>query len=284
MSENNTYLKYLKYKNKYLKLKKLNNQLNNVEQLGGEKRKVKTISNTGSREGMSMQCFWISILDYLRRHGHPKLTLRQLRHEAGLGANTEHMMFDIDYSVNKQAVFYIAATRIAELYNLRIQIYTATRMGEFVLTDSPRGIIGDGDHQVDLAQFGIGHFELIDVVNGSDFIPAVVVKGNLTKVTEIDSTMKDSYLHLSEEQSMLKILRDHLKVNEVIYETELKMKDELKTSADLSIDQKAIFLTQHDKFLNELVEEINAINAKIDRLQENIVSLMVIINEFENSN
>ena len=284
MSENNTYLKYLKYKNKYLELKKLNDQLTNVEQLGGEKRRVKTISNTGAREGMYMQCFWISILDYLRGHGHPQLTLRQLRHEAGLGANTENMMFDIDYSVNEQAVFYNAATKIAELYDLRIKIYTATRMGDFVLTDSQRGDIGEGEHQVELAQFGIGHFELIDAVNGSDFIPAVVVKGNLTKVTEINPEIKESYLRLSEEQSMLKILRDHLKVNEIVYEKQLKIKNELTVSTEFTVDQKAIFLKHHDTVLNKIVLEINAIEIKIRQLEEDILSLKLIIKEFETSN
>ena len=289
MSENNKYLKYkhkyLKYKHKYLELKKLNYQLNNVEQLGGHGQdRVKTISNTGSLDNMSMQCFWISILDYLHRNGYPDLTLRELRDHAGLSANTEHVMFDIDYSVNEQAIFYNAATQIAGIYNLRIQIYTATRKGEFALTDSPRGLIGEGDYLVELAQFGIGHFELIDVDNGSDFIPAVVVKGQLQKATNINPAIKDSYLHLSESQSMLKILRDQSKANEVVYKKQLQMKDELKASIVFTGDQKAIFLTIQDKLLNDLVENINAINTQIDRLEENIVSLMVIINEFETSN
>jgi len=300
MSENNKYLKYLKYKQKYLELKKSNDQVysqendqqndlqndlqNDVEQYGGQRR-VKTIGNTGSRDGMSMQCFWISILDYLRRNGHPDLTLRELRTNAGLGADTEHMMFDIDYLVgpplDRQAIFFNAATRIAEIYNLRIQVYAANRVGEFALTDSPRGLIGNGAKLVELAQFGVAHFELIDEVHGSEFIPAVVVKGTLTKTTDIDPTMKDRYLLLSEHQGMLKILRDQSKVNSVVYERELKTKEELKTSPELSSDQKAIFLKQHDQFLDKLVQEINAIDTRIQRLGEEISSLMVIISEFE---
>ena len=300
MSENNKYLKYLKYKQKYLELKKSNDQVysqendqqndlqndlqNDVEQYGGQRR-VKTIGNTGSRDGMSMQCFWISILDYLRRNGHPELTLRELRTNAGLYADTEHMMFDIDYLVgpplDRQAIFFNAATRIAEIYNLRIQVYAANRVGEFALTDSPRGLIGNGAKLVELAQFGVAHFELIDEVHGSEFIPAVVVKGTLTKTTDIDPTMKDRYLLLSEHQGMLKILRDQSKVNSVVYERELKTKEELKTSPELSSDQKAIFLKQHDQFLDKLVQEINAIDTRIQRLGEEISSLMVIISEFE---
>jgi hypothetical protein len=43
---------------------------------------------------MYLQCFWISILDYLHRNGHPYLTLRELRRNDGLGENTEHDMDD----------------------------------------------------------------------------------------------------------------------------------------------------------------------------------------------
>ena len=275
----NNYLKYLKYKQKYLELKNLN-----TLQFGGQRR-VKTVENTGSREGMSMQCFWISILDHLRINGHPTLTLRELRNQAGLGPDTENMIFDIDYLVgpplDRQPIFFNAAIRIAEIYNLRIQVYAANRDGEFALTDSPRGLIGTGANLVELAQFGIAHFELIDEAHGSDFVPAVLIKGELKKATDIDSTMKDRYLQLSEYQGMLKILRDQSKVNSIVYERELKTKEELKASPELSSDQKSIFLTQHEKFLDKLVQEINATDTRIQRLQEEISSLMVIISEFE---
>ena len=271
--------KYLKYKQKYLELKKTN-----TLQYGGQRR-VKTVGNTGSRDDMSMQCFWISILDYLRRNGYPDLTLRELRRNAGLGADTEHMMFDIDYLVgpplDRQPIFFNAATRIAEIYNLRIQVYAANRDGEFALTDSPRGLIGNGANLVELAQFGIAHFELIDAVHGSDFVPAVLVKGKLKKTSDIDPTMKERYLILSEYQGMLKILRDQSKVNSVVYKREFKTKEDLRGSKELSSDQKAIFLTQHEKFLDKLVQEINVTKARIKKLQEEISSLIVIISEFE---
>ena len=272
--------KYLKYKQKYLELKKTNTFQLAGQQFGGQ-RKVRTIGNDGRLDGMKLQCFWISILDYLRRNGHPGLSLRELRTAGGLDARTEQMMFDIDYSVDGMAIFYNAATQIAEIYNLRIQVYAANRVGEFALTDSPRGLIGKGAHLVELAQFGIAHFELIDAKEGTEFIPAVVVKGELKKVNTIDPIMIDQYLQLSECQGMLKILRDQSKVNSLVYERELKTKEELKGSQELSSDQKAIFLTQHEQFLNRLVQEINAIDTRIQRLQEEISSLMMIISEFE---
>jgi hypothetical protein len=294
MTENNKYLKYLKYKHKYLELKKLNYQLNGVKQLGGggdgdkkrigreyEKRKVKTIGNDGSREGMSLQCFWISILDYLRRNGHPQLTLRQLRRDAGLGSNTEHKMFTMD---NGEMRFYNAATIIAEIYNLSIHIYTADRLGDFVLTDSPIGVIGDGNHLVELAQFGAAHFELIDAVNGDNYIPAVLVKGKLLmKAKDIDPKIINSYLELSECQNMLKIYTEEFNTNDIFHKKELLTKRELETSKDISARDKAIFLKQHDDKINKYVIQNKALSKKIQRLKEEISSLMVIISEFENS-
>jgi hypothetical protein len=178
-------------------------------------------------------------------------------------------------------IFYNAATLITEIYNLSIQIYSATRYGDFAVTDSPRGLIGDGANLVELAQFGIGHFELIDNVDGSEFIPAVLVKRKLKKITDIDPTMRDRYLILSEYQSMLKILRDHSKVNSVVYKQEIKTKNKLQSSKDLTPDQKEIFLRQHNEFIDKLVKEINATEERIKKLEEEISSLTVIISEFE---
>jgi len=247
-------------------------------ELSQSQSKVKTISNTGSLEGMSMQCFWISILDYLHINGHPYLSLRELRTNAGLGADTEHEMFNMD---DGQMIFYNAATLITEIYNLSIQIYSATRYGDFAITDSPRGLIGTGANLVELAQFGIGHFELIDNVYGSEFIPAVLVKRKLKKITDIDPTMRDRYLILSEYQGMLKILRDHSKVNSVVYKQEIKTKNKLQSSQEFTPDQKEIFLTQHNEFIDKLVKEINATEERIKKLQEEISSLTLIISEFE---
>lgn len=264
----------------YLNLDTLQTQWKFPEdiELSQSQRKVKTISNTGSLEGMSLQCFWISILDYLHRNGHPYLTLRELRRNAGLGADTEHEIFVIG---DGQTIFYNAATLITEIYNLRIQIYSATRYGDFAVTDSPRGLIGDGANLVELAQFGIGHFELIDNVDGSEFIPAVLVKRELKKITDIDPTMRDRYLILSEYQSMLKILRDHSKVNSVVYKQEIKTKNKLQSSQEFTPDQKEIFLTQHNEFIDKLVKEINATEERIKKLEEEIASLTLIISEFE---
>ncbi len=152
----------------------------NVKQIDNMRQnntKVRTIGNGGMLEGMMYQCFWISVLDYLHRNEYPGLTLKKLRTQAGLGKNTENMMFDTDYNVRDENGFVIpiflnAAETIAQLYNLRIQIYTVNAQG---VIHGVRGLIGNGENLVEIAQFGLGHFELIDNY-GSDFVPVVVIE------------------------------------------------------------------------------------------------------------
>ena len=260
------YKKYLKYKNKYLELKK---------QLGG--RRVRTIPNSGALEGMTNQCFWISILNYLQRNGHPALTLRQLRTNAGLGANTEHIMFDVDHrDINGNVIFFNAAVRLTQIYNLNIQVLTVDQMGNVL---GPRAHIGNGINFVEIAQFGLAHFELINGEIGGAFVPAVIVKGELTK--EINPQMKSTYLQLSEQQGLLKILREQLKEDHRHYDESLKEKATIQSSTEYNGEEKAQFLTQIDEFINRLVSDIGTKEKKIEQLEQEISSLTFIISEFE---
>jgi len=74
-------------------------------------------------------------------------------------------MFDIDHLVglNKDVpIFYNAAVQLARHYDLRIQVYAANRVGKITFKGGPKGLIGEGNHLVEIAQFGETHFELID--------------------------------------------------------------------------------------------------------------------------
>jgi hypothetical protein len=174
--------------------KKLNNTNNYKILLGGGSivigSKVKTIPNSGSLENMSNQCFWISILDYLQSHGHEKLTLRELRKQAGLDSKTERMMFDTNYLINEGneniPIFFNAANRIADIYNIQIEVYSVNREGKVL---NQRDEIGKSTNIVPIAQFGLQHFQLIDKF-GDTFIPAVPIDGKLTTTTDIDPKYK----------------------------------------------------------------------------------------------
>ena len=200
--------KYLKYKNKYLKLK---------IQIGGWLETgsiVKTIQNSGEQEGMRLQCFWISILQYLNRKGYPALTLKDLRTSAGLRSDTEHEMFDTENND-----FSIAADTIARIFNLQIYVYRVQDDGTIIERGRQYPHDNYDDNQrfiVNIASFGLRHFELIDFENGNDFIPAVMYKNNLTKIDKIsDNTgnkdIQDAYLDLvdlTDELNKLKKSKD----------------------------------------------------------------------------
>jgi len=270
--------KYSKYKNKYLELKR------NVKQLGGARQnntKVRTIGNGGSLEGMTYQCFWISVLEYLRRHGYPRLTLKELRTQAGLGQDTENMMFDTDYNARDEngfaiPVFLNAAERIAQIYNLRIQIYTVNAKG--VITGA-RGLIGNGRNLVEIAQFGLLHFELIDN-NGSDFVPAVVIKGEIKK--DIPSDIKNIYIQLSENQGFLGILNEQVKHNVSAWKDQyLQVQRNINLSNEFTPEQKTEFLKQSENFAKTLSSEITAEKQKINELKEENSTLALLISEYE---
>ena len=136
---------YMLRKNTYWQLK----------QLGGASEKVKTIANNGSIDKMTNQCFWISILNYLNLTSN--VSMIELRKNANLDKTTEHMMFDIDYVKNGKVIFYNAAINITEIYDLKINVFGIDHYG-FIL--GQRAQLGNGNNIVNIAQFGLHHFEL----------------------------------------------------------------------------------------------------------------------------
>lgn len=252
------YKKYLKYKKKYLELKKKLNYKKYINQKGG--LIVKTISNDGELEGMTFQCFWISILDYLKRHGYPDLTLHDLREFAGLGPDTEHIPFDSDYlegpELNRQPIFLNAANQIADLYDLCIKIYSIDEFGQVKTNEpNPRATIGRGTNLVEIAQYGIVHFELIDKTYGDEFEPAVIVKGELKK--DISDSLKEKFIELNNKEDLLKTLKNDLKANEISYE------DVIKSGS----------LETRRKQLNYIGTNIEALENNISKLDDEIDSL-----------
>ena len=279
--------KYLKYKKKYRKLveeqKKLNNTNNYKIFLGGGSivigSKVNTISNSGSLENMSNQCFWISILDYLQSHGHEKLTLHELRSNAGLDSKTERMMFDTNYLINKGneniPIFFNAANRIAGIYDIQIEVYSVNREGIVI---NQRDEIGASKNIVPIAQFGLQHFELIDN-KGKPFIPAVPINGKLTTTTDINLKLKNLYIQLNENLGMMELFNDHLKQLREKYNNSITNKEHILNSDDITHKEKNNFVFHIDKELNETETSINNLEKKIKDYQNENLSIIHIINE-----
>jgi hypothetical protein len=211
---NSNQKKILKYKTKYLMIK------NKMNQIGG--RIVTTLDNNGGQlDGMTNQCLWISILQYLQRNGYPRLTLRQLREQGGLDSRTEHVMFNIDpldpgNPFHKQ--FLQAGRLISNLYNLDIQILNGYWKDQQVHTQTfmdSSGFVREniyrpfetneserrGRRPVQIINYRQIHFELIVENGGSNFQPAISFRGKLTKVSDLPPDVQEKIFNTKKEQN-----------------------------------------------------------------------------------
>jgi hypothetical protein len=303
--------KYLKYKTKFFELQK---RLNNY-QIGGvfnNGTKVITQSNSGMLDGMKNQCFWISILNYLNKNGYPKLTLQQLRTEAGLDDTTKYMPFDVDYKkpfgngkYNKDGkfIFMDAAERIARKYKLQLQIYAVTSNGSVI---GPRAHIGlrDAPHLINIAQFGETHFERIRTDETRDnsygeHSHAVVAESSTVAAAEdknpfkprienskgdlVEATQKDNRSLIEAEiygtKKALQSQIDIYEKNKKEYDSLLSYKLSIKKS-DLDSDSKTTVLTEFGNILDEFVtKSIIEVERKIEDLKGQLQSLQIILKE-----
>jgi hypothetical protein len=128
---------------------------------------------------MINQCFWMSIHQFLLNNGYPNLTVREIRTNAGLYRDTEDKMFDSEIEE-----FRKAAEVIARNYNLTINIVPVDSHGQVLYGGDIIDIIGEGSNNVNIAQFGTHHFQLIKNYNPaeSNFIPAVVIDNNIVDI------------------------------------------------------------------------------------------------------
>ena len=176
---------------------------------------VKTEYNSGKIEGMSNQCFWISIQQFLRNNGYPNLTVREIRRNAGLDINTENIMFDSEIEV-----FRKAAEAITRNYNLTINIVPVNSHGQVLYGGEIIERIGKGSDNVNIAQFGTYHFQLItnDVNNPaeSNFIPAVVIDNNIVDINY--NNLSD----INEEKLNIKIMLTDLELEIKSYKNTLE--------------------------------------------------------------
>jgi len=142
---------------------------------------VETEYNSGGIDGMINQCFWMSIHQFLLNNGYPNLTVREIRTNAGLNRDTEDKMFDSEIEE-----FRKAAEVIARKYNLTINIVPVNSHGQVLYGGNLIERIGNGINNVNIAQFGTHHFQLItnyvDNLAESNFIPAVVIDNNIVDI------------------------------------------------------------------------------------------------------
>jgi hypothetical protein len=207
----NSLEKYMKYKKKYLELK---NKLGGAkkkkeesrkkiqtssEEIQTPKRLITTKSNTGrvpNKEApkgrIYHQCFWMSILDYLKEHGYPNLTLMNLRNDAGLDESTQTKMFD-----TAKSTFMEAAEIICKKYNLQIGIVEVHPNKYQKYDHDYMQVIGNGTNKFRIAHFPVKHFELI--INDTEVEASFTAvnlfnpSNTISKSYELPETLSESF-------------------------------------------------------------------------------------------
>jgi len=243
-------------------------------------KRLRTQPNSGSMGGMSNQCFWISILHYLHKNGHPNLTLRQLRNLAGLDFSTEKIMFD-----SNSESFRSAADRICALFDLEITLVPVTRSGTVLFNGDIVDVLGSGNNRLKIAQYGLEHFTLV-LEDGIDqlslnppvpFKPLVNVNGNLTELDSLTEKKQRLFEELHSATQYLYILEEDQLSKDERYSQLLEQKDEIKRSVAYDSDEKGKFLTMLDEEIDELVKSF--LNSKISDIENQIKNLQSLINE-----
>jgi hypothetical protein len=276
------YEKYKKYKNKYLALK------NNINKIGGsdpdlEKaiqaslqdfnegnlevsgRVLDVIPNSGMIEGMSNQCFWISIFNYLERH--PKAntldvrSVRDLRNSVGLGPNTENVQFDED-----DPIFQTALENLTGIFDLQIVVHFINAHGNPIIHRDVRGerkerevirtINENGRNIVHITQHGLYHFQYM-VESGVRGIGAgdngVLIGDKFYKDKKIED------------------ITDITTIIEV-YEEEIKKLNELKNKLSNEFTTVGVSPSLIETILISYNDEIDKINKQIKKYEDLIYS------------
>lgn len=86
--------------------------------------------------------------------------------------------------------FRNAASIVAEVFDLTITLYPVNSKGQIKYEGEIVDVIGSGNNKVNIAQFGLLHFQLIissvDNERDSNFLPAVAIDGNLKFIDNED--------------------------------------------------------------------------------------------------
>ena len=270
------YEKYKKYKNKYLALKNIIGgsdpdferaikaslaDLNEGDVEVG--RKLYVIPNSGMIEGMSQQCFWISIFTYLQRNPVVNIaevaTVKQLRTFVGLEEDTEHLPFDEDDVRFRNALGFLT-----DVLDLKIVVHYINAHGNQIIIrqhrtgfpeEAIRPINEAGRNIVHITQHGLYHFQYMveDGVGAGD--NGVLLGNKFHKNEKIkDITQKETMFNVS--------LKEIDKLNEL----KVKMNKEFTTEGV----SPSLIASYYDSF----DDEIARINKEIKRYEGLIESYM----------
>ncbi len=261
--------KILKYKARYLMLK------NKINQVGGAKIPfgaiVKVNVQNGVMDGLSQQCMWISILQYLQqyhpdKHNYQILTIDQLRGIAGLSDDTKHNEFD-----DTIPMFIQALRRTVDVFGLHINFYSGERYsvddGLSIVYDNINEIphpsenmrINRYPNEVNIISYG-RHFELIlpnkQVSDYKIFLP---LEKNLYDMTTAPKDIKKKYQEYDELRSRL------LHIEKEINQVRINKLNQMPKDWDEERRAKAQeqYMKERDDLLKEIYEPLSRLKEEL---------------------
>jgi hypothetical protein len=264
------YEKYRKYKNKYLALKnKIGGSDADIEraikaslednlEVG---RKLFVIPNSGMIEGMSQQCFWISIFAYLQRNPIANIAevenVRQLRTLVGLEEDTENLPFDEDDIRFRNALEFLTA-----IFDLQIIVHYINAHGNQIIIrehrtgipeEAIRPINEAGKNIVHITQHGLFHFQYIveDGVGAGD--NGVLLGNKFYKNEKIEN--------ITDNETIFKV-----------YEEEIKKLNELKVKMNNEFTTQGVSPSLIPSYYDSFEDEITRLNKEIKKYEGLIYS------------
>ena len=209
------------------------------------------------------------------------------------GRGLERTIFDIE-----NPIFSDAIQQVADFFNLRINIYPLEYSGALSHRwyepgedhPLPARIVESSDHSpavvaarrtVHLAQYGIGHFELIVSgyhlpaiagAIGQAFVPAVPIKGTLKKADELsDKEIRTSrlYQHLFDLLAEKELINKQiLEITPIIerdrasYQSTLASREISEAEKKIISDSQKTELDKNEKHLKDIQERLGAIESE----------------------
>ena len=278
-------LKYLKYKNKYFCLKQ--------QQIGGAN--FESIYNNGQRDGLTQQCLWISILDYLNYHLGLNVTIEEIREIASAGGT----LININGEQWDETIHFQGLMNVMNIYNLSITFYYPEVIDGNISAD--RSVtFGNGSNHLNIVQLG-GHFQLITRINNNNPLSLnstgvnhvqpykTDVKIATHKITEnihkvLDEEMIKILLHQSQELLFLKAKQRELNISLSRYVTLIEEKNNeiIKKLTNMSEEQFKSEQNNDDSFfLNGLQKEMNIYKELLEKIVAKINAVETFINDIQ---
>jgi hypothetical protein len=216
---------------------------------------IKTIRNNGQKDGMTNQCLFISILDFIIRNINNTLTLKHLRDVGGLDTSSEHTMCD---TINN--IYINAINEICDVFELVIIVLPIDYNGNILYNGTIIDTFGKGYHIVRIAQFGLNHFELISD-EGNNYRPMVTIKNEIIESSYLRS-LSDELEELYNKDAQRKTLQVLL----------LNLKENVK-SCNLQVLDLYYFDDVFEQNLGDETQE-NILLVNVSEVEEEITKLI----------